>query len=132
MVYVLIPEGFTLKKVSTAEQKAVDEHFGRERKGTYIEGFLSNTNTPLVIGGLVTAFFGARLAGDIISDLEDKVGAVSDDIKEGIVETVAKAEKELITDPQTWVATQLTGLISLGAKIRARAEKIEIEPGALA
>jgi len=119
--YVLIPEGFELKSVTKAQQTAVDEHFGRERKGTYIEGFLSNTNTPLVIGGLVTAFFGARLAGDIIADLEDKVGTLSDDIKEGIVDTVAKAEKEIITDPQSWVATQLTGLISLGAKVKEAA-----------
>ena len=51
MAYVLIPDGFTLKKVTKAEQEAVDEYFGRERKGTYIEGFLSNPNTPTLIGG---------------------------------------------------------------------------------
>ena len=128
MPYVLIPEGHKLEKATKLQVDAVNA----KRRHDDVVALLANTNTPLVIGGLVTAFFGARLAGDIISDLEDKVGAVSDDIKEGIVETVAKAEKELITDPQTWVATQITGLISLGAKIRARAEKIELEPGALA
>ena len=50
MAYVLIPEGFDLKKVTKAEKDAVDEYFGRERKGSYIEGFLSNENTPLLIG----------------------------------------------------------------------------------
>ena len=50
MAYVLIPDGFTLKKVTKAEKDAVDEYFGRERKGSYIEGFLSNENTPLLIG----------------------------------------------------------------------------------
>jgi len=128
MPYVLIPEGYELQKATKAQIDAVNA----KRRHDDIVALLANTNTPLVLGGLVTAFFGARLAGDIISDLEDKVGAVSDDIKEGITDTVAKAEKEIITDPQNWVATQLTGLISLGAKIRARAEEVEIKPGALA
>ena len=50
MPYALIPDGFELKKVTKAEKDAVDEYFGRERKGSYIEGFLSNENTPLLIG----------------------------------------------------------------------------------
>jgi len=120
MAYALIPEGFKLEKVTRAQADAVSA----KRRHDDIVALLNNTNTPLVLGGLVTAFFGARLAGDIISDLEDKVGAVSDDIKEGIVDTVAKAEKELITDPQSWVATQLTGLISLGAKIGKTAKVV--------
>jgi hypothetical protein len=128
MAYALIPEGFKLEKVTRAQADAVSA----KRRHDDIVALLNNTNTPLVIGGLVTAFFGARLAGDIISDLEEKVGGLSEDVKEGIVETVAKAEKELITDPQSWVATQLTGLISLGAKIKRRAEEVDIKPGALA
>ena len=128
MPYALIPEGFKLEKVTRAQADAVNS----KRRHDDVVALLNNTNTPLVIGGLVTAFFGARLAGDIISDLEEKVGGLSDDVKEGIVETVAKAEKELITDPQNWVATQLTGLISLGAKIKRKAEEVDIKPGALA
>jgi len=117
MPYVLIPEGHKLEKATKLQIDAVNA----KRKHDDMVALLANPNTPLVIGGLVTAFFGARLAGDIISDLEDKVGAVSDDIKEGIIDTVAKAEKEIITDPQSWVATQFTGLISLGAKIKEAA-----------
>ena len=120
MPYVLIPDGHKLEKATKLQIDAVNA----KRKHDDMVALLANPNTPLVIGGLVTAFFGARLAGDIISDLEDKVGAVSDDIKEGIVDTVAKAEKELITDPQSWVATQLTGLISLGAKIGKTAKVV--------
>ena len=45
MAYTLIPEGFTLKKVSKAEKDAVDEYFGRERRGTYLP-----TGPPLVAG----------------------------------------------------------------------------------
>ena len=40
MAYTLIPEGFTLKKVTKAEKDAVDEYFGRERRGTYLEELL--------------------------------------------------------------------------------------------
>jgi len=122
MAYALIPEGFKLEKVTKAQADAVNS----KRRHDDIVALLNNTNTPLVLGGLVTAFFGARLAADIIADLEAKLGGLSEDIKEGIVETVAKGEKELITDPQNWVATQLTGLISLGAKIR---EKTQVPKG---
>jgi hypothetical protein len=113
MAYAIIPEGYTLQKVNKAEKAAVDAYFRHEDTKT----LLGNVNTPLVVGGMITAFFGARLAGNIISDLEDKVGAVSQDIKDGITDTIAKGEKELLTDPQNWVAANLAGLISLGAKI---------------
>jgi len=113
MAYALIPDGYSLKKVTKLQEQAVNA----KRRHDDVVALLNNENTPLVLGGLVGAYFGAKLAGDIISDLEDKVGAVSQDIKDGITDTVAKAEKELITDPQSWVATQFTGLLALGAKI---------------
>lgn len=121
MSYALIPDGYTLKKVTPLQEAAVNA----KRRHDDIVALLENSNTPLVVAGLITAFFGAKLAGDIISDLEDKVGAVSQDVKDGITETIAKAEKELITDPQTWVATQFTGLIALGAKF-GKAAKVVI------
>ena len=122
MAYVLVPEGYELQKATKGEVDAVNA----KRRHDDVVALLGNTNTPLVLGGLVTAFLGAKLAADIIADLEAKLGALSEDIKEGIVETVAKGEKELITDPQNWVATQLTGLIALGAKIR---EKTQVPKG---
>lgn len=114
MAYALIPDGYSLKKVTKLQEQAVNA----KRRHDDVVALLNNENTPLVLGGLVGAYFGTKLAADIISDLEDKVGAVSQDIKDGITGTVAKAEKEIITDPQNWVATQLTGLIALGAKIQ--------------
>ena len=113
MPYVLIPDGFTLKKVTKAQEQAVNA----KRRHDDVVALLNNSNTPLVVGGLITAFFGVKLAGDIISDLEAKGIAVTDQVKDTITDTIAKGEKELITDPQTWVATQLTGLIALGSKI---------------
>ena len=113
MPYAIIPDGFTLKKVTKAEKAAVDAYFRHEDTKT----LLSNVNTPLIVGGLITAFIAAKTASSVIEDLEDKGIALTDQAKEAILAFHAKAEKELITNPQNWVATQLTGLIALGAKI---------------
>jgi len=128
MPYALIPDGYTLKKVTPLQEAAINS----KRRHDDVVALLENSNTPLVVAGLVTAFFAAKTAGNIISDLEEKGVALTDQAKDAITDTVAKAEKELITDPQTWVATQLTGLIAFGSKLRTRAEKIDIKPGALA
>jgi hypothetical protein len=70
MAYVLIPEGFTLKKVSKAEERAVDQHFGRETRSSYLSDFLGNPNTPIVFGvplvGIVTAYIAKRAAEDVL------------------------------------------------------------------
>ena len=64
MAYALIPADFTLKKVSKAEKDAVDEYFGRERRGTYFEGLLSNPAIPSAVAVIITASIAARLAED--------------------------------------------------------------------
>jgi len=114
VAYALIPDGYSLKKVTKLQEQAVNS----KRRHDDIVALLNNENTPLVLGGLVSAYVGAKLAGDIISDLEAKLGKLSQDTKDTVTGAVAKAEKEIITDPQNWVATQLTGLIALGAKIQ--------------
>jgi uncharacterized membrane protein len=120
MAYALIPDGYSLKKVTKLEEAAVNS----KRRHDDIVALLENSNTPLVVGGLITAFFAVKTAGNIISDLEDKGIALTEQAKDAITETVAKAEKELITDPQTWVATQLTGLVALGARIGKTAKVV--------
>ena len=52
MPYALIPEGFKLEKVTRAQADAVSS----KRRHDDVVALLNNTNTPLVIGGLVTAF----------------------------------------------------------------------------
>ena len=84
MPYVIIPDGFTLKKVTKLQKQAVDAYFRHENTNT----LLDNVNTPLVVGGLVTAFFGVKLADSIIADLENRLGALSDDVKQGIRDTI--------------------------------------------
>ena len=84
MAYVIIPDGFTLKKVTKQQEQAVNAYFRHENTNT----LLDNVNTPLVVGGLVTAFFGVKLADSIIADLENRLGALSEDVKQGIKDTI--------------------------------------------
>ena len=54
MAYALIPDGYSLKKVTKLQDQAVNA----KRRHDDVEHLLANPNTPLVIGGLVGAFFG--------------------------------------------------------------------------
>ena len=60
MPYALIPEGFTLKKVTKAQQDAIDEYFGRERRSSYLNTLIENPATTTLVGGDLTG--GALLA----------------------------------------------------------------------
>ena len=103
MVYEAVPIDVEIQKITAAERDALSRYKIHENINT----LFANENTPLVVGGLVTAFFGVRLAEDIIEDLESRVGKVSNNIKDGIKETVAKVEKELVTDPRSWLERKL-------------------------
>jgi len=96
MPYALIPDGYSLKKVTKLQEQAVNA----KRRHDDTVALLNNVNTPLVIGGLITAFFGVKLAEDIIADLESRLGALSEDVKEGIRDTVnIKIQAPVITTP---------------------------------
>ena len=47
-----------------------------------INTFLANENVPVVIGGFIAGFLGVKLAEDIITDLESRVGKLSADVKQ--------------------------------------------------
>ena len=47
MAYVLIPDGYSLKQVTKLQKQAVNE----KRRHDDVVTFLSNPNTPLLIGG---------------------------------------------------------------------------------
>ena len=46
MPYALIPEGFELKKVTKAQEQAVNA----KRRHDDVQAFIENENTPLVVG----------------------------------------------------------------------------------
>ena len=58
MPYALIPEGFTLKKVTKAQEKAVSDL----RRSTYILETIKNpTTVPILAGGVVAIISGLLL-----------------------------------------------------------------------
>mgnify|MGYP005832356301 CR=1 FL=1 len=83
MAYVLIPDGFALKKVTKAQQDAVDEYFGRERRGTYLNTLIDNPTTATLA---VSALTGGVLLSLINKLFED--GSYS---KEEIIERLNPA-----------------------------------------
>tara|TARA_Y100001963_G_scaffold7601_1_gene9881 strand:- start:1942 stop:2313 length:372 start_codon:yes stop_codon:yes gene_type:complete len=84
MPYVMIPDGFSLKKVTRAQKDAVDA----KRRHDDVVALLNNPNTPLVIGSAFATYFGVRLGRDIVTDLEARGVALTDDVKDKIKETV--------------------------------------------
>ena len=46
MAYALIPEGFTLKKVTKAQEQAVNA----KRRHDNVQAFIENENTPFLVG----------------------------------------------------------------------------------
>jgi hypothetical protein len=103
MPYVLIPDGYSLKKVTKAQKQAVTD----KRRHDDVVAILSNENTPLVIGGLVAGFFAVQTTNSVIASLEERIGTLSDDVKEAVKEGVDKVEKELVTDPKNWFERKL-------------------------
>ena len=86
MPYALIPDGYSLKKVTKQQKEAVDA----KRRHDDIVALLNNPNTPVVVGGAIATFFGVRFASDVITDLENKGVALTDDVKQKIRDTVDK------------------------------------------
>ena len=115
MPYALIPDGYSLKKVTKAQKQAVDA----KRRHDDVVAILNNENTPLVVGGLVAGFFAVQTTNSVIASLEERLGALSEDVKEAVEEGVAKVEKELVTDPKNWFERK----IDLGKK---RLEELDI------
>ena len=103
MAYVIIPDGFTLKKVTKLEKQAVEAYFRHEDT----KAILENENTPLVVGGLVAGYFAVQTSKSVIAELEAELGQLSQAVKDAVDTGVAKVEKELVTDPKNWFEKKL-------------------------
>ena len=103
MPYALIPDGFTLKKVTKAQEQAVSTH----RRHEDTKALLENENTPLVVGGLVAGYFAVQTSKAVIEELEAELGQLSQNVKDAVDTGVAKVEKELVTDPKNWFEKKL-------------------------
>ena len=67
--FALVPDGFTLKKVSKAEEEAIKDH----RRHEDVKTFLNNETTPLLIGGVALAAVTPILVNLILEFVEKEV-----------------------------------------------------------
>jgi hypothetical protein len=82
--YALVPDGFTLKKVSKAEEEAIKDH----RRHEDVKTFLNNETTPLLVGGVALAAVTPILVNLILEFVEKQVPVTEQQktaIKAGIV-----------------------------------------------
>ena len=78
--YALVPDGFTLKKVSKAEEEAIKDH----RRHEDFKTFLDNETTPILIGGTMAVAFTPLLWALFFKALKEADVTVSDTQK-GVV-----------------------------------------------
>jgi len=103
MPYALIPDGYSLKRVTKLQKQAINE----KRRHDDVVAILENSQTPLVVAGIVTAFLAGRAADSLIDDLKEKGENITEKTEQAIRDSLAVAEKELITDPANWFTKQL-------------------------
>jgi hypothetical protein len=77
MAYVLLPDGFTLKKVSKPEQNAVDEYFGRERRSDYLDKLIQNPQIITIGLGIITGILVKQALEDVDISIPDKDAIVT-------------------------------------------------------
>ena len=103
MPYALIPDGYSLKRVTKLQKQAINS----KRRHDNVMAILENNQTPLVVAGIVTAFLAGRAADSIIDDIKATGESLTEKGEQAIRNSVAVAEKELITDPANWFTRQL-------------------------
>ena len=87
MPHVLIPDGFTLKKVTKLQKEAVDA----KRRHDDVIALLTNPNTPLVVGAAVATFFGIKYTEDLVTNLQEDFGDFTEDQKIKVRAAIDKA-----------------------------------------
>ena len=68
MPYALIPDGYSLKKVTKLQKEAVN---AKRRHDDFV-AFLGNPNTPIVLGGFIASYLAILKGEEITSGLLDK------------------------------------------------------------
>ena len=80
MPYALIPDGYSLKKVTKLQKQAVNE----KRRHDDVVALLSNENIPLVVGGVGLLAATPLLVDWILGLLDEQNVTVTDTQKEAI------------------------------------------------
>ena len=82
MPFALIPDGFSLVKVTTAQEKAVRD----KRRHDDVLAILNNDSTPLLIAGVITALLIPSVAEQISADTGAAVDVVTESVKTAFYE----------------------------------------------
>ena len=82
MPFALIPDGFTLTKVTKAQEKAVSD----KRRHDDVLAILNNDSTPLLIAGVITALLIPSVAEQISADTGAAVDVVTESVKTAFYE----------------------------------------------
>ena len=91
MAYALVPDGFTIKKVTKAQKEAVSQYYNAESTKAFFEGPASGdlvkavavVVTPIVLAALAKQGF--EITGDLVESITGKIsegiGGVIPDLK---------------------------------------------------
>jgi|TARA_R110002110_G_C13167054_1_gene692307 hypothetical protein len=112
MPFALIPDGYSLKKVTKLQKQAVTE----KRRHDDVVAILENSQTPLVIAGIVTAFLAGRVADDILEDLADAGETVTTKTKEVIKDSIDKFERKITVGSKLFDVVSSIGVDITGIK----------------
>ena len=82
MPYALIPDGYSLKKVTKLQKQAVNE----KRRHDNVMALLNNENTPLVVASIVTILLIPTLAKQLALDTGVDEGIVQESLKTAFFE----------------------------------------------
>ena len=82
MPFALIPDGFSLVKVTKAHEKAVSD----KRRHDDVLAILNNDSTPLLIAGVITALLIPSVAEQISADTGAAVDVVTESVKTAFYE----------------------------------------------
>ena len=82
MPFALIPDGFSLTKVTKAQEQAVKD----KRRHDDVLAILNNDSTPLLIAGVITALLIPSVAEQISADTGAAVDVVTESVKTAFYE----------------------------------------------
>ena len=85
MAYALIPDGYSLKKVTKLQKQAVNE----KRRHDDVVALLGNETTPILIGGVALAALTPILITLILQLLEEQGAVISNAQKAGVKAALA-------------------------------------------
>ena len=128
MPFALIPDGFTLQKVTAAQERAVKS----KRRQDDLIALINNPQTVAVIGTIIGGTLVATQVDDIVNSLKESGVQISDDVVQATKEKVgsglklaSRAVSPLAPVDAALGAVRIAGLIDAETETKIR----ELIPG---